>query len=955
MSTHIKKLVMQGFKSFARKTEIPLEDSMNIIVGPNGSGKSNITDALCFVLGRISIKSIRAAKAANLLFSGNKTYKGSQEAFVELIFENKNKSFTLDTPEVSIKRIVRKNGSSIYKINNETKTRQELLELLAQAGVDPHGFNIVLQGEIQSLVKATAEERRKVIEDVAGISIYETRKSKSLRELEKTEEKIKEVGAVLRERNSYLKNLEKEKQEALLFQRLDESIKRCKKTILAMGKNDKKRDLEGIDKIIGSANNEIEKLREEIAKKKISVEAIEVKIEEINKIVQSSTNNEKEDLHNDVSELRAELAGLDVRRENFERRIEQNNERSAELSRKQQDLETEIGKIKIKSPEIKETQKAQKDLQEKFDTLEEKKRKFYQLKSEIANLEHNRDQTNKFLIESEKEINLIERNIDGLFEEIKFAKTVKDAQKLKIENKESIDKLRREMEHLERVVLEKERRNAILGDEIKREEGLRDSILDLRNCPTCKQEVREDYKKTIQGDSGNKIKKATKEEQENSEIKNKANARIESITQELFQLNEIISEVEIDLMKVSNAEEKKIQIKKISEEQLVNRENLLGTNNKLEKLNQEFIKLKGVEEAYDEARMQLQELSFKDLDVDSEIGLKQKEINRLSIEKKAMIRDNEESSIELKKVIVLIKGKKESLERKEKKETELYEKFEKLFSQKTELGDQQKAIETDIIGFEHNLRNYEEKINENKIKKAQLQAHIESIEAEMRVYGDVEVFKLTEAEVKERLQKAEFRKSRVGTVNMRAVEIFDKVEEQVRLIREKVEVIEEEKEKIGKIIAEIDKKKKKSFMATLDAVNTYFSRNFSQLSRKGEISLELEDKKNPFDGGLNILVKVNRGKYFDITSLSGGEKTMVALALIFAIQEYRPYCFYIFDEIDAALDKHNSELLAALIKKYMKTGQYIVVTHNDTLISEASNLYGVSMQENISKIISLKV
>jgi len=142
---------------------------------------------------------------------------------------------------------------------------------------------------------------------------------------------------------------------------------------------------------------------------------------------------------------------------------------------------------------------------------------------------------------------------------------------------------------------------------------------------------------------------------------------------------------------------------------------------------------------------------------------------------------------------------------------------------------------------------------------------------------------------------------------------------------------------------------------TLNSVNEIFTRNFSQLSRKGEISLELEDKKNPFEGGINILVKVSRGKYFDITSLSGGEKTMIALALIFAIQEFKPYCFYIFDEIDAALDKHNSELLAGLIKRYMKTGQYIIITHNDTLISESSTLYGVSMQENISKVISLKV
>jgi len=141
----------------------------------------------------------------------------------------------------------------------------------------------------------------------------------------------------------------------------------------------------------------------------------------------------------------------------------------------------------------------------------------------------------------------------------------------------------------------------------------------------------------------------------------------------------------------------------------------------------------------------------------------------------------------------------------------------------------------------------------------------------------------------------------------------------------------------------------------LNAVNEYFTRNFSQLSKKGEVFLDLENKQEPFSGGLNILIKVARGKYFDITSLSGGEKTLVALSLIFAIQEYKPYCFYIFDEIDAALDKRNSELLTALIKKYMTSGQYIIITHNDALISETTTLYGVSMQENISKVISLKI
>ena len=160
---HVKKLVMHGFKSFPSKSDIPFENSMNVIVGPNGSGKSNITDALCFVLGRLSIKSIRAAKAANLLFSGNKHHKPSQEGSVELIFDNQDKIFPIESNELSIKRIVRRNGQSTYKINNETKTRQELLEILAQAGIDPNGFNIVLQGEIASLIKLSPDERRKII------------------------------------------------------------------------------------------------------------------------------------------------------------------------------------------------------------------------------------------------------------------------------------------------------------------------------------------------------------------------------------------------------------------------------------------------------------------------------------------------------------------------------------------------------------------------------------------------------------------------------------------------------------------------------------------------------------------------------------------------------------------------------------------------------------------------
>ena len=174
-------------------------------------------------------------------------------------------------------------------------------------------------------------------------------------------------------------------------------------------------------------------------------------------------------------------------------------------------------------------------------------------------------------------------------------------------------------------------------------------------------------------------------------------------------------------------------------------------------------------------------------------------------------------------------------------------------------------------------------------------------------------------------------------------------------VQVKVDTLGKEKEEIMKIIAEIDLRKKKEFMRTFRMINELFSRNFGKISNKGEAYLEVENKEDIFAGGVNIVVKLAKGKYFDVSSLSGGEQTMVALSLLFAIQEHKPYHFYVFDEIDAALDKRNSERLADLLEQYMKSGQYIVVTHNDALIMNAHVLYGVSMHDGMSKILSLRL
>ena len=256
--TYLKRLVMKGFKSFARQTTIEMDRHMNVVVGPNGSGKSNITDALCFVLGRLSIKSIRAAKSAHLIFSGNKHYKPASIAYVEMVWDNSDKTFSLDEKEIAIRRTVKRNGQSIYKINSQVKTRQEVIELLSQVGIGPHGFNIILQGEIERFVKMHPEERRKVMEEVSEISIYEIRKEKSLKELEKTDEKLRQVGAILRERTNYLKNLENEREQALRYKKLELTVKKCKGSIVNRNILERKKQLDDLTKKMIIKNKELE-------------------------------------------------------------------------------------------------------------------------------------------------------------------------------------------------------------------------------------------------------------------------------------------------------------------------------------------------------------------------------------------------------------------------------------------------------------------------------------------------------------------------------------------------------------------------------------------------------------------------------------------------------------------------------------------------------------------------
>lgn len=946
---------MAGFKSFSHKTEIIFDKGVNLILGPNGSGKSNIADALCFVLGRLSIKSIRAAKARNLLFIGSKYSKPSREASVEIVFDNTDRAFSIDKNEINITRIVRLNGQSIYKINGEAKTRIEIIEMLAQAGIDPHGFNLILQGQIQSIVRMHPEERRKVVEEVAGISIYENRKEKSVHEMEKTEEKLKEISAILRERSSYLKNLDRERAQALRFKEIENTIKRCKASILSKKLEEKEKEIFSVDNSINDKTKQKLSFRDKNEQEQQKIDKISEKIKNINKNIQQSTGIEQETLYTNIGSLKAELEGFKVRKEHYDNRKNEIERRIIEMRRSIPQLENEIQDLKKESPLVARKSQELRKKKDEFLKIEEERNKLFSAKTEFYSfkemLKEKEKQLSKVNLESESYLRELEKSAGNLIHrnEDECSKFLNDIRKLVSEKDNGLEVIREK-------IIEYERGLSFSELEINRAAQTIKKVREIDTCPLCQSKITEQHIKHVCADAEKKILDSRTQNDKSMLEISSLRERKENLLKDIKSNREKMHNLEIELFNHRSHNERSEHLKKIVERENDIKKEVIKIGEKIKLLEFKLIDLPKIQEQYDRKLLEIEEISSRtEEDVDTTLLYKERELENIRNVIKRSGKDYEEINLEFNVIQETIDKKLMLLKEREKQERDLNERFKKMFEERDSL--QKELQEKTFIQTElqHQIRQVEDQINYLRIGKAKLDAEKESVEMELTEFKDYEILHGSLVHLEDRLKKAHDELQYIGAINMRALEVYNQVKQEYDVVQEKVLILEKEKNDILSIISEIDQKKKRSFMKTFKMINVLFAENFAKLYSKGTAFLELENPEDIFSGGLHIAVKLGKGKYFDVTSLSGGEQTLVALSLLFAIQEYKPYHFYIFDEIDAALDKRNSERLAALLQRYIKTGQYIVITHNDALIMNSNVLYGVSMHEGVSKILSLKV
>ncbi len=1163
--TRINKLVIHGFKSFAKRTELVFTKDFNCVLGPNGAGKSNILDALCFVLGKSSAKAMRSENSANLIYNGGKSKKPAKSAEVSIFFDNSDKVFPTEDAEVKISRIVTQNGVSKYKINDETRTRQQILELLNLAKINPDGYNIILQGDIVKFCEMPPEERRRLIEEIAGISVYEEKKQKAINELARVEEKLKEADVVLAERGTFLKELKKEKEQAEKYRDLDKKIKIAKASLLHSQITKKKDVINKLEEKIAELNSVLDKLRGDVKKLKDEISEKKKQIDEINREIETKGEKEQVQLHKEVEELKVsigtsknkieslknEITRIEQRKEQLNENIRDIKEKVDELNREKKSFEDEISR---KENELKQIENKIKEF---------KKRN--QLDS-IGDIEKDVDNIDKQAEEKQKEINNLRlsqqdllREKDKLEFEIKaIDEKIDKILSLEKENKAQIEELKEKQIEFKKITSELNKvlnDNSSISAQLATARGSLNSANEelsklaarslsfkeafesdiavkeiLKNKNTLKGvygtiselgNVSSKYALALEIAAGNKIKslvvdtdataaKCIKFLKENkygtatfiplNKIQSKpidpsiekiaksegvhgfaidlidydkkfqkafshvfgstlvvdnidvarrigiGNAKMVTLDGDLAERSGLMhggfrqktarigfkeKELEKSLedaekrlrdaeLLVARLEKERDNTEKTISELRQKKANLEGDIIKLEKSlhidsgDMENLKknkkeceakIKEVEKKIDAIVSEISEINSKlaalktnkqelrnkiselrnpvllaELNtfeekrnqLKDEILKLNGEIRNIDLQIETMFGPENENTLkiikqhekekelfekEIEQLKKDIDAKIKELKIKEEKEEKFREQFKGLFAKRQKIDEEISSKEEKIEAISDRIRKEELTLNSANLESARFKGELAGLEKEYEQFKGVELDTETnEAELKRRITHYEGLITKMETVNMKALEVYDDAEKEYESLLKKKETLVKEKEDVLVMMNEIETKKKDLFMKTFDVINEEFKTIFSELSTKGEASLVLENEQNPFEGGVLIKVKIAGKKFLDIRSLSGGEKTMTALAFIFAIQEHDPASFYVLDEVDAALDKHNSEKLSKLIKKYSEKAQYILVSHNDGIIAEANTLYGISMDEHgISNAISLKL
>jgi len=976
---YLKEITCNGFKSFADKITIDLDGKITAIVGPNGSGKSNVVDAVRWVLGEQSVKSLRGnGSMTDIIFSGSKSRNPLNVASVSLTFDNSDHYLNIPYNEVSIKRRVYRSGESEYFLNGEKCRLKDITDLLIDSASSKESFNIISQGEISKILSNSAQDRRLIIENAAGVLKYKKRKEEAIRKLDKTESNMERVLDIINELEIQLEPLKEQSEKAQEYLNAKDHLDNVEVALIASEIDRINYENNQAKKRIEELNNEILNLNLKgsndesiIANDRVELLNLENKIKEFNtKLLELTSKEEKLNGQKELLKERSKYDANDQKVHNTiatlkEDLLQTNN--SIQLLLKDielinTDIETARGELSKVELELNNSNN-KKD--HTLNDLNSKKRELYDVTNKINSLE-NYIESNSSMPTPVKSV-LNNPRLKGIHGTI--------ASLIESDNKY--------IKALE-VALASSKNFIVVDDEACAKEAVR-YLKDNNLGRATFFPLNVIKSKGIDEDSLNEVKKSTGFIGIFSELIN-YDSKYKDIIRN--QLGNVIVAIDIDESnKISNLINRRYKVVSLDGD-VINvggsitggsvslTKSIISEKNELESLQRKKTELeeliKSLEENYASYEEEIKNINYKVGELKSELIKCNETVyakNSLKTELDERVNDLEKDLSTYDSLIDSNISSEEEKIMKEYYEISLEKDNllkEMRFTEKEKDKLSNKILESDAANRLNNS-------NINKLEKElkELEINVSKYEVKLDNYLNIlsEDYSLTFEKAKANYTleisvedaRREVNKYRsiiksIGMVNIQAIEDYKRVSERYDFLTSQRNDLINAKETLLEIISEMDEVMEEEFSTTFEKVKVEFKKVFKELFGGGEADLYLTDKDNILETGVEIVASPPGKKLKAITLLSGGEMTLTAISLLFAILNVRSVPFCIFDEVEAALDEANVDNFGHYLNHYKDKTQFLIITHKKKTMEYADTLYGITMQESgVSKLVSVKL
>jgi chromosome segregation protein len=921
-SLFLKTLEMHGFKTFARKTTLQFRPGVTAIVGPNGCGKSNVVDAIRWVLGESSARSLRGEIMEDVIFSGSEEVKPLGMAEVGITLVNDDNLLPIEYSEVSIKRRLYRSGESEFFINNNSVRLRDIHELFADTGIGKPSYSIMEQGNIDQILSNKPDDRMLIFEEAAGITRYKSKIKDSYRKLSATDENLARLNLVVSEVEKEFQHLEEQSRKAHAYRELKQEELRSETLYNRLRVNDLNAQIE----------KNASRLKELTGQKKEKEEALNQLNESVRLQLERMRGIESEnvEIKNSIYKKDAELEAIRSKKthiherlQEIESEIEKRKKMILEHESKREKLKQRIDQVKGEQGRLNELLESQ---QEKADSFQKEVEHLQQLVREsTAKIEANR----RTLTENEKKVSGLRASL-----------------------REIVDKLVQEIDGIRDKFSGQENRKNLLVRQVNEnlariESTLKHHLTKLRDLSFAPPQAES---------SGRLVEELIQETAALVKKTGSLSADIETVLGLQNELNTLMFGEESLHTRKTRVEEQIDGLLKESEklkEDNLHLEEEITRNRERAGDFEEMIR--SVQIDLTRNRERLKHVSENLERMLAELDRSEEDLQDMEVE----IRVHGERKTRFEQELEQLSGRSTTIAAEK---SELERQIESNNQNSGHLFDEVRGREQDLEKDRDEIENLSRLIEETEIRNAELGARVSAIQENFRDrYGKaLELVEVDEDanidEVNRSRSRIKSELGRLGHVNLMAIEEFEEVKKRFQYLTEQREDLEKAKADLHQIVDQTLNTSRDLFMTSFKQIKQNFQSIFHRLFNGGQTDLFLTNENDIFDTGVEIMACPPGKSLKRRTLLSGGEKSLTAVALLFSIFMVRPSPFCLLDEVDHDLDEENVIRFLKLLKEFTDTTQFVVITHNRRTIEFADVIYGItSEQAGVSKAVSLEM